>query len=129
MIPVMMNGPIEADGQQSGCFEACLASILEVPAESIPRLYRDTMPEFWGAVTEWAETAGVELTTVINPQPSSIAGFHIRALLVKHAELGEAAHAVVYCGKKMVHDPGIVKRKKIREEWIMTVNRHNEVKP
>ena len=124
MIPVMMNGPIEADGQQSGCFEACLASILDVPAESIPRLYRDNMNDFWLAVQSWARDAGVEVAIRFNPPPTVVAEFHIRTFVVAHAELGDADHAVVYRGDEQAHDPGVVKRKKLYQDLILTVARH-----
>lgn len=108
MIPVYQTMTVANDGQ-GNCFNACIASILELPLSEVAQIHPKDQ-RYWGAWDEWLESKGLELhihSATAAPLGYSIAfGFGDRAYPEGHEKAGETiGHAVVCFNGTMVHDP------------------------
>lgn len=96
MIPV----PDEVGGD---CFRACLASILEVPLDEVPRPSGDDWVERYD---DWLAPRGLALAWATEPFTTRRIGPMIG--VVEMADVPGALHALVLDGGRVVHDPARV---------------------
>lgn len=109
MIPVYQHMTVANDGQGS-CFNACVASILELPMRDVAQVWPKD-EKYWSVWEQWAEARGLE----INQRPLGVSppkGFAIaagkggRLYPQGHERAGqEIMHAVVVFNGELVHDP------------------------
>lgn len=103
MKPVMQTR-LGADGN---CFEACIASILEIPLEEVPDLGGAATPEKWATIINvWLAKRGLQYVELDYQEDGDalwrcISTYHI---IIGH-ELRGVYHAVVGKNGKPVHDP------------------------
>ena len=98
MIPVTQT----TSGAEGNCFEACLASILELTIADVPRLH------CWKEVTDWLDSKGYTKVHLqaINETIGMLrgpTGYSIAAVLTP----GGQVHSVVCCNGRLVHDPAL----------------------
>lgn len=115
MIPVDQT---KFGNPEGNCFNACLASILEIPLESIPDIMRDAWNDSWFTdYCKWMEQFNLTLAMLtfgswLPPGYSILSGEAERGL----------EHSVVAFSGKMVHDPhpshvGLIEGKE--RDWII----------
>jgi hypothetical protein len=98
MIPVTQT-EIGVDNPRGNCLMACVASILEVPLESLPDLYeREKAGDHWFTVL--AEVLASHGLKPIEGGKRDL--YHIG---VGPSPRSDMPHAVVMLGTEMVHDP------------------------
>ena len=95
-----------ADGN-GNCFQACVASVLEIPLEGSFNHGEFTDEEWFERFNEWLKLYGLGCIFVEcseeNPLSSSpLCGIHIAEM---QSEDGGLRHAVVIDGDKIIHDP------------------------
>jgi hypothetical protein len=110
MIPVFQTMTVANDGK-GNCFNACVASILELPLRDVAQVFPDFQGDYWAEWNRWGEARGVE----INYRPCGDAppkGFAIatgmggRFYPEGHPKAGrEIMHAVVVFNGDLAHDP------------------------
>ncbi len=96
--------PVFQDLTQSkgNCFQACVASLFELPIEDVPHLM--VFGHLWfDYLQEWLEPLGYyALDIQYNPSMAQwIKGYWIATGVAKR----EILHSVIYLGDKLVHDP------------------------
>jgi hypothetical protein len=105
MIPVKQT---IHDGVNGNCFAACIASICEVPLDTIPHCI--AADDWWEQYQAWAEERGMELTNwhrddaPIIEYIECLDGVYYMAA-VPSLNIEDSTHSVVMFGKSMVHDP------------------------
>jgi len=92
MTPVMQN----IEGPEGNCFEACVASILDLPLESVSDFGRDD--DWYLFLLEWLDDRDLDGKTHKNQPPGLAIG-------VQKIQPTGATHAVVYQDGVMIHDP------------------------
>jgi hypothetical protein len=88
-------------GNRGNCFEACLASILEIPLDQVPdlSLYEDS----WDLeLDRWLKVRGWDTIIVTGPV---VALVRAPAISVGPSPRGGCYHAVVTLNGKLTHDP------------------------
>lgn len=97
-------------GEQGNCFAACVASILEIKLDEVPNFC--AKPDgWWLRFLRWMSDRGwgVIVLDLVDSEGASAAAFLNR--IQGYAWIGSGPadrgllHAVVYCGREMVHDP------------------------
>lgn len=129
MKPVMQT----RDGWPHGnCLMAALASILEVPLDSLPDLYdegsRRGDPEvwWWGVFLETCRAHGVECFYTPARGPGVPAGYPPGYAIASIPSPGVPGHAVVALNGKIVHDPHPLRpskgmsRRSVRGWYVLT---------
>lgn len=87
------------------CARACIASIFELPIDSIPNFMQDGLDSFNSNLREWCDSKGIKAIDITIEDQSVISGCYVLAIgLSPRAKNGER-HAVVWLDNKMVHDP------------------------
>lgn len=91
------------------CFSACVASILELPIEEVPYFMGDPEEphDAWGRrLDAWLRPRGLYALHFEN-DPTAADAYPISGLYILggRSPRGDFAHAVVACGKRIVHDP------------------------
>ena len=102
MKPVFQKVFSVTDGD---CFEACIASVLEVPLESVPPFVRGNPEDWWDKVVKWLadrEYAGVWMPNDPEVRPL---GFHIAGCDRQQTQAGLIGHVVVAKDGVPVHCP------------------------
>lgn len=108
-----------AEGRYGDCFRACIASLLDLPAEEVPHfcdgLDDDAAEDAPGAVDaarrfifEHTGCTYVEFPVTADDLDTMLSSFCARLKDVHYTLLGasgRANHVVVGCGDKIVHDP------------------------
>lgn len=108
MIPVFQTMTVANDGC-GNCFNACIASILELPLRDVAQILpRDT--PYWSAWHNWLEGRGLELEYhLADDQPKGWAiacGPGFRTYPEGHDRAGEPIqHATVAFNGEILHDP------------------------
>lgn len=82
-------------GKDGRCFPACLASILEIPENSVPDLDNTNKKQ----VDSFLSQHGLEYARV--PTDIKPAGYHV----IEGISLRGGAHAVVGLDGRLIHDP------------------------
>lgn len=108
MIPVYQTMSVGNDGQ-GNCFNACIASILELPLREVARIHPRDEP-YWGAWKSWLAGRGLALNKHSPARPpkgySIASGRSTRRYPEGHAKAGENIHHAVVCfDGEVVHDP------------------------
>lgn len=99
MIPILQTKFKEGEGN---CLPACLASVLEVPLDSVPEiyyLYDDE--EWWTRLNNWSIREHELQLVTVDSASFTPAGYH---LIVGKSIRGNY-HAIVGYQGKPVHDP------------------------
>jgi hypothetical protein len=106
MKPVKQTLFFDKDGT-GNCFEACIASILEIDLSEVPLFHNtDWFPRFW----DWLISRGYEYHGILPPNrvpvyKKGIDGFFIGAGDSPRGPHIKGGHAVVFKDGAMVHDP------------------------
>jgi hypothetical protein len=121
MKPVFQNKHGTDDGN---CFEACVASILEIPLESVPPFVLNNPEDWWDKAVLWLasrEYSGVWLPNDGNHIPK---GFHIAGCDRQMTPHGEIGHVVVTDDGKPIHCPTHGNHPRIPDgikEWFLII--------
>jgi hypothetical protein len=114
VIPVYQTMTVANDGE-GNCFNACIASILELPLRDVAQIHPKFDGDYWGAWEDWFAERDLFLTHrgLRNGPPKgfSIAnGRSSRTYPDGHKQAGERIHhAVVVFNGEIVHDPFPIK--------------------
>jgi hypothetical protein len=106
MKPVMQTLFYDKDGT-GNCFEACLASILDMNISDIPMFHEgDWFQRLW----QWLKEKGLTCHGTISPEDvltysDGIDGYFIVAGESPRGKHIRGGHAVVFKNGKMIHDP------------------------
>lgn len=86
------------------CFNACLASILELSIKEVP-CFHEPRGEWYNKYKEWLrQKYGFDLIAIINWDENKENYPHVYAIVSGSSPRG-LAHSTVYFGLEMVHDP------------------------
>ena len=109
MIPVDQTSLYCPNGPPGNCYNACIASILEIPLESLPNPSNhwtidkpDWWPGYWRDIVKWLKDRNIALIEICEPDLFTdcyliISGPSPRTKYI--------LHAVVGFGEEIVHDP------------------------
>lgn len=108
MIPVYQTMTVANDGQ-GNCFNACVASILELPLRDVAPIYPKD-PDYWDRWMAWFAERGLELEPYgVNEPPkgwSIASGIGFRIYPDGHEKAGRPIrHACVSFNGEILHDP------------------------
>ncbi len=110
MIPVYQTLTVGNDGR-GNCFNACVASILELPLRDVAQVLPGDEP-YWDTWEQWAAERGLEFNLHVRGDPIPPKGFAIasgnggRFYPEGHEHAGtEISHAVVVFNGELIHDP------------------------
>ena len=108
-------------GPAGDCFQACVASILELPLNQVPNFCQEDPESWWDNFRLWLVQYGLCPVCVVPPRDTWTAGTDRRKtneyvlpmpelpnthyILSGKSPRGHHLHAVVFFGDKMVHDP------------------------
>ncbi len=128
MIPVYQTMTIANDGC-GNCFNACVASILELPLRDVAQVLPSFAGDYWGEWANWARDRGLEITyhSLDRGAPKGFAiasGYGGRTYPEGHKKAGqEILHAAVVFNGKLIHDPfpGAETFDRIRYYWTIDV--------
>jgi hypothetical protein len=110
VIPVYQTMTVANDGT-GNCFNACVASILELPLRDVAQVLPDFPGNYWGEWEAWGQSRGLEITYrplgEAPPKGFAIAsGMGGRHFPEGHPRAGrEIMHAVVVFNGETIHDP------------------------
>lgn len=110
MIPVYQTLTVGNDGA-GNCFNACVASILELPLRDVCGVLPDFKGDYWSEWNAWLATKGLEINCRF-PDEGAPKGFAIatgtggRLYPENHPNAGrQILHAAVVFNGELVHDP------------------------
>jgi hypothetical protein len=127
-----MKPPLWEDVPRNGCLAACLAAVMEVPVQDVPKLV-DGTPQWPGRVMKWCHSQGWHATFLSTgktnrqrhrsnwPEPEAT-GFpaeHFVAIIAPWSE--GKAHAVVMHGDRVVYDPSFTPRRRYQKRGITII--------
>jgi len=106
MKPTMQTMFFDKDGT-GNCFEACIASILEMELSEVPMFHGEN---WFSKFYDWLISKGFEYNGTINPSDIfnykiGIDGYFIVAGESPRGNHIRGGHAVIYKSGKLVHDP------------------------
>jgi hypothetical protein len=110
MIPVYQTMTI-ANDDVGNCYNACVASILELPLREVCPVLPNFEGNYWGEWHRWLAERGLELNCHLTkdgvPKGFAIAtGYGGRTFPEGHKKAGEPIlHAAVVFNGELVHDP------------------------
>lgn len=110
MIPVFQTMTVGNNGE-GNCFNACIASILELPLREVAQIHPRFEGDYWGAWEDWFAERGLFMNhrglRDGSPKGYAIAsGRSTRLYPDGHAKAGERIHhACVVFNGELVHDP------------------------
>lgn len=111
MLPVYQTKTVHVDGY-GDCFNACLASILELPIEEIPEIYPITKGDWHNQWRLWLADQGLKIDYLLVDEDEVPDGFSIASVDTSrvypdtHRKAGEnISHAVVCLKGEVIHDP------------------------
>lgn len=125
MIPVYQTMTVANDGT-GNCYNACVASILELPLRDVCGVLPSDNP-YWSAWHDWFRARGLELNWHRDPTepPKGFAiasGYGGRRYPQGHDRAGEEImHAAVVFNGKLIHDPfpGAETFDRVRYYWTI----------
>ena len=88
-------------GEIGNCFEACLASLLELPLEAVPRFER--LKYTRRAAQRFAKKNGYRLKRHFGLPPSSFRDYVIGCFWTPFSD--KIVHCVIWRNGKVIHDP------------------------
>jgi hypothetical protein len=112
--------------RQTDCFSACLASLLEVPLETVPVFWKKNISTevFYGRAQCWlSETQGLTLATIVRPNGVPLRNLFspwwIPSRFIATVPVPGDFHSVVVAlygsGLRVVHNPGLWSKNYLRE--------------
>lgn len=98
MIPIYqtINGP------KGNCYEACLASILELKLEEVPIF---NGPKWYKLAEEWALKENIQLKFIINIESIYNQPYPDKYAIAGLRTISNFTHSVVVKGYNIIHDP------------------------
>lgn len=97
MIPVDQDIFVgDTEGRKGNCFQACVASLLELPLGEVPHFAE--YENWWEALTEWAESLRYTVSWEKFP-------LNFYSIATGKSPRGDYNHAVISLAGKTVHDP------------------------
>jgi len=91
-------------GREKGnCFEACIASVLEIPIDVIPVLSQYLDSDWWRELRSWMHARGWTLLAIDYPNQSG--PDPSMCIAIGKSPRGSHRHAVVWSSDRIVHDP------------------------
>lgn len=127
MIPVYQTRTVANDGA-GNCFNACVASILEMPLRDVCQVLPDFTGDYWAEWNRWLAGQGLEIDCIMAsegaPKGFSIAtGYGGRFYPEGHARAGKPImHAAVVFNGELVHDPFPGAKEFGGVRWFWTLN-------
>ncbi len=110
MVPVMQT----IGGIGGNCFQACVASVMELPLEEVPHFFEGSngglwTQEQWDRVQDFAVSKLYKVTYIEMPEEPALAD-RLHATDLHYVAFGPSpagtfGHCVVWHEGKMVHDP------------------------
>lgn len=127
MIPVYQTRTVANDAT-GNCFNACVASILEMPLRDVCDVLPDFNGDYWGEWNRWLAGLGLQLDYVpLNQGPPKgyaiASGYGGRFYPEGHAKAGQPIlHAAVVFNGELAHDPFPCAKQfgDIRYYWTIT---------
>lgn len=99
MIPVMQT---KFGAGVGNCWEACIASILEIAIEDVPDFPKDDQD---AATAEWLDTQGYYFANFKDVRNDITLSPGLLYIVGGKSPRFQCLHAVVFRGREMVHDP------------------------
>jgi hypothetical protein len=127
MIPVYQSMTVANDGT-GNCFNACVASILEMPLREVCQVLPSFEGDYWGEWRKWLAPLGmtIEYLPLDQGPPKGFAiatGYGGRVYPDGHASAGKPIlHAAVVFNGELVHDPFPCAKQfgDVRYYWVIT---------
>ena len=96
--------------EQGNCFQACVASIFELPLEEAFDLRPYPADEWFDAFNKWLVKYNLACTFIPSTEKEPLActvpiGYHIFEVLSKTLSNTDDRHAIVICDNVVVHNP------------------------
>lgn len=117
MTPVMQT----RFGEEGNCMTACIASLLDLPIESVPYFLGED--DFFGSVSAFLESKGYEYHSFIKgdeiedwKKAPGVDGYFIVA--GESPRMPGVQHAVIFKGQEMFFDPHPDKTGILTVDWI-----------
>ena len=101
MKPVIQN---DITFETGDCFGACVASILELPRESIPNFHTSSPRDFDKNVAEWCKDQGFVLLDITLQDQSLVDSCYVVANGISPRNK-DFHHSVVWFNGEIAHDP------------------------
>jgi len=106
MIPIFQTIQNDKNGN---CYAACIASILEVPLETIPNFMEEGPDYFLNKLDKWSKKQNfIVLSITLDPLNEELVELYKDLYMIgslPSQRFKDATHAVVCKGIKIVHDP------------------------
>lgn len=87
---------------KGNCYQACIASLLELPLDGVPNFADGPRSRFWDRVDDWLESQGLQVLHINELNGFEIKGYHI---ISGKSPRGNWRHATVGFQGEIVHDP------------------------
>lgn len=102
----------DAEGNPGNCYQACVASILEVPLHEVPH-FAALPGEWWTNILTWAHTQGLIATALYPDDSERIEGIHAKGtvlgiIAVGPSPRGDYRHSIIVSADpdhRVLHDP------------------------
>lgn len=101
MVPVDQT-QFRSDGHHGNCFQASVASILELPLDSVPNFAEVHGSYFMKGFRAWVAERGLG-TVYLNGCATWPGGAH--SIATGKSPRGNFLHSVVWFGRRIAHDP------------------------
>jgi len=89
-------------GKEGNCFQAALASIMELPLKDVPHFMLYDEANWWEKYEKWAKQFGLQPIGIVPGGEWKPRGWH---LILGGSPRGEFDHCIVGFAGKPVHDP------------------------
>ncbi len=116
------------------CFQACVASVLEIPLDDVPHFCGGANPEWFAQARDFVAARSELTLLLVQAGPEwlpTVAAMECYSIVGGRSPRGDFLHSVVYFGDHLVHDPhpsgdGIVGAP---EDWIFFVAKNPARRP
>jgi hypothetical protein len=104
MKPVDQTKFYEKGVSYGNCMQACVASYLELPLESVPDFSLD-WEHFWSSVYSWMDSEGLRIRLVTPWKLRDHEYYLVQGVSPRSTEDETVYHMVIYLDGKLIHDP------------------------
>lgn len=111
MIPVHSQVVHDPPATYGDCLRACIASVLEVPAQCVPHFLEGNNDDWFRQLQVWALDHGLYLAEL--SADVHVTGYSIAVL--------SNSHAVVQQGCRTIHNPSVVAEGKVEYRLVFLV--------
>lgn len=87
------------------CFQACVASVFDLPLEGVPNFCIDFRDAWFDALNTWLRERGMFAVFLKDVDVEFLRRYYGGALMLVGGRNSRGMHEVVYRGGEMVHDP------------------------